>query len=137
MGKPDRERKPGIDLWEVMQAEETKSRAGDAMFKMKYKRVSDPSAHIYDNVMLAGGGWGIGKQKLAALGVANDFKGEIDPLDFVGKRVWISTGVSTWEGKDNLKPITEGLKMAGYQPEEMVPEGHTLPEPPKADEVPF
>lgn len=136
MNRPDRDLNPGVDLWEVMKSEATNSRAGDAMIRLKLFRVSDPAAHLFDNIMLAGGGWGIGKSKLVALGVSENFRGDLDPLDFVGRRVWVSTGVDSYEGKDRLKVMIDGLRYSGYQPADQVPPGCVAPEP-ESDRVPF
>ena len=96
--------------------------------------------HTHDRlagVMLAGGGWGIGKRKLAAL-LEPGFSGELDPLDLVGKRLWVSTGIETYEGKDRLKVMIDELKHAGYQREDDVPPGCVAPDDKAGyDEVPF
>lgn len=137
MTQPDRELTPGVDLWEIMECKEDKSRSGDKMLRMKFFRVRAPSDHMYDNIMLAGGGWGIGKAKLSTL-VASDFKGDLDPLDLVGKRVWISTGVETYQGKDRLKVMIDDLACKGYQPGEVAPDGCEAPAEPDDDsEIPF
>ncbi len=130
--KPDRVLNPGTDLWEVIEAKEGKSSKGDAMLKLKLARVSDPQDHLFENIMLAGAGWGIGKKKLGAL-VPAGFKGDLDPLDLIGRRLWVSTGVETFEGQDRLRVMINDLKYAGLQPAEMVPEGCSLP----ADTPPF
>ncbi len=128
MTRPDRDLTPGVDLWKIIKCEPVQSRAGDPMLKVKFARVSDPQEHIYDNIMLAGGGWGIGKQKLGALLEAN-FKGDLDPLDLVGKRLWLYTVVDTYKGKDNLKVGIEELRHAGYQRADDPPPGKDAPGP--------
>lgn len=139
MNRPDRDLSPGIDLWEVAKAEATTSAGQVPMLSVAFFRCSDPGQRMYDNVMLAGNGWGIGKSKLVALGVAADFKGKLDPLDFVGRRVWLSTGVDVYQGKARLKVLIADLKHSGYQPADMVPEGCTAPAVASddADSLPF
>lgn len=138
MTQPDRELTPGVDLWEIIQCSSKVSRKGDQMLALKLARVSDPGDHIYDNIMLAGTGWGIGKKKLGAL-VPKDFKGDIDPLDFLGVRLWVETVVSEYEGKERLQVNIGGLKHGGYQRAEDVPEGKELPEETAVDpdSIPF
>ncbi len=137
LNKPDRELKPGVDLWEIMKASVEKSRNGDDMIKLKMFRVRSPEDHLYDNIMLAGGGWGIGKKKLGAL-LKEGFNAELDPLDLIGKNIWVSLGIEAYKGKDRLKVLIDELKFAGFQPEDQVPAGCKAPEPtPSADEVPF
>ena len=131
--QPDRILTPGIDLWQIIDADEGKSGKGDAMLSIKLSRVSSPTDHLYDTIMLAGAGWGIGKKKLGAL-VDPGFKGDLDPLDLRGIRLWVSTGVETYNGRDRLKVLIGDLKCAGIQPASMVPPGCALPEEPV---VPF
>ena len=136
--KPDRELIPGVDLWEVIQCSHSRSQAGTDMLKLKFARVSNSSDHLFDNIMLDGGGWSIGKQKLAAL-VDPGFAGDIDPLDFVGRRLWLETGVQEYTKKDggkgqSLKVLIEGLKHAGYQREDDPPPGKSVPAKTDAEE---
>ena len=137
LSKPDEALKPGIDLWSILGCEEAKSRGGDQMLKIKFSRDSDPSCHLYDIIMLEGAGWGIGKQKLAAL-LGKGFSGELDTIDLLQKRIWVNVVVDTYDSKDRLKVGIEELAFAGYQPESQVPPGKTAPEPVAAvDSVPF
>lgn len=138
MGKSTgRELTPGIDLWEVMSMEAGKSQAGDAKLSAKFSRVANPSDHMYDTIMLAGGGWDIGKPKLVALGVPEDLDGDLDTLSLLGVRVWISTGIETYQGKDRMKVLIDDLSHKGYQPAAQVPPGCVMPEEPAQDEPPF
>lgn len=120
MNAPDRDMNPGVDLWRIESCVTARSSKGDAMLKLELARVSDPDSRIKDNIMLAGNGWGIGKQKLGAF-VAGDFSGDFDPLDLVGKRVWVETIIKDWtyDGKSGqrLEVDINGLKHGGYQVE--------------------
>lgn len=98
------------------------------MLALKLSRVSEPSDCMYDNIMLEGGGWPIGKQKLAAF-LDPGFKGDLDPISLVGVRVWAETGINEHKGKQRLAVIIEGLKHGGYQRAEDPPPGKSVPEP--------
>lgn len=134
--RPDRVLVPGIDLWEIKEAGSDKSSKGDAMLKLKLFRVSDPSDHIYDNVMLAGAGWPVGKKKLGAL-LPVGFNADVDPLLFIGRRLWVATGVEQYKGRDQLKVLIAELRCGGMQPAGEVPPGKALPVEPEADPTPF
>lgn len=133
MNEPIGDLKGGIDLWEVVKVEQKKSQKGDAMLTLDFARSRKQDDRARDNIMLAGDGKALGRQKLAAF-LGENFKGEFDPLDLMGKRVWLSTGVEVYKGRDQLKVLIADLKHAGMQPEKDVPPGCTLPE--KGD-IPF
>lgn len=126
MTQPDRKLVPGIDLWEIKEAADEKSSKGDGMLSLKLFRVSNPSDHIYDNIMLAGAGWPVGKKKLGAL-LPPNYKGNLDPLGLIGVRLWVSTGVEAYKGQDRLRVLIADLKFAGLQPAADVPPGCALP----------
>jgi len=132
MNRPDDSLAPGVDLWQIVSCTAKPSRGGDNMLALKFERV-DGGGNLFDNVMLGGGGWGIGKQKLAAL-VEPGFTGDLDPISLVGKRLWIETVVDNFEGRDRLKVNIKGLKHGGYQRADDVPPGCTMP---AVDEAPF
>ena len=137
MNKPDRELTPAVDLWEIVECVATRSAKGDEMLSVKFARVENTSDHMYDNVMLEGNGWGIGKQKLAAL-VGPTFAGDLDPLSLVGQRYWVETAVREYQGKSSLSVNIEGLKPAGLQRADDPPPGKTAPQPvPEHDDTPF
>lgn len=128
MNKPDRDLTPGVALWVVKECSAGTSRKGDRMLKLKLARVEDETSHMYDNAMLEGGGWGIGKKKLGAF-VPADFAGDFDPQSIVGERFWVCTTIRTYEGKDSLSVDHETLRHGGYQRADEVPPGCKLPEP--------
>jgi len=136
MTQPDRALVPGIDLWEIMKSEDEKSSKGDAMLSLKLFRVSNKADHIFDSVMLAGNGWSIGKKKLGAL-LPADFKGNLDPLNLVGVRLWVSTTIDSYNGKERLKVNISELKHGGFQKAADVPPGCALPEEPAVEPSPF
>lgn len=141
MTKSGRDLKPGVDLWRVEQCVARPSRNGDQMFEMKLARASNDQDTILDWIMLEGGGWEIGKEKLRAYGIGPDFKGELDALSFVGKRVWAATAISPYtdkEGKqrESLKVDINELKFNGLQPENDVPPGCSAPAA-EVDDTPF
>lgn len=138
MTQPDRTLTPGTDLWEIKEAKDETSSKGDAMINLKLFRVSNPSDHLYDIVMLAGAGWPVGKKKLGAL-IPPGFNGNLDLLTLIGRRLWVSTGVETYNGRDRLKVLIADLRHAGFQVAADVPPGRALPvDPvPGTDEVPF
>lgn len=128
---------PGVDLWEVVTAGEKKSKkSGDAMFEIELARSSKQTERIKEYIMLEGPGWHLGKMKLAAF-IGKDFKGQLDGLDLIGKRVWCRTRVDSYE--DSKGEMRESLKIAsdpkaatefdqcGIQHEADVPPGCTLP----------
>ena len=141
MNKEDPGLEPGVDLWRIIACTSGQSRAGDGMLKLKLARVSNLSNHMYDNIMLGGNGWGIGKAKLGVL-LESGFSGDVDPLDFVGTELWTETVAEEYEynGKSGkrLAVNINGLKHGGYQRREDVPPGKELPAA-KAEEedVPF
>lgn len=122
-----RELTPGVDLWEIVKCEAKQARSGAQMLKIEFSRVSRPADRVFDNVMLEGPGWPLGQQKLVALGVPMDFNDDLDPLQLLNKRVWLSTGIETYEGKNSLKVLINELKHAGMQAVDDVPPGCSLP----------
>lgn len=138
MTQPDRVLVPGVDLWEIKEAVDEKSAKGDPMIQIKLFRVSNPSDHLYDVIMLAGPGWPIGKKKLGALVEAN-FNGKLDLLDLLHRRLWVATEVQEYKGQPRLRVQIAStlLKHAGLQRAEDVPAGCALPEPPAEDPTPF
>lgn len=128
MNRPDESCKPGVDLWKIVECTEKYARSsGNKMLALKMHRASGEPGTVYDNIMLEGGGWGIGKAKLAAL-LPADFNDELDPLSFVGRKLWVETSVESTSGKDRLRVNIAGLKHNGFQAEEDVPPGHVAPE---------
>ena len=135
LNKADASLIAGIDAWEVIDCEVRYSKAGDQMLGMKFARISDRGDYMFDILMLEGPGWGLGKQKLAAL-LGDGFDGDIEVDEFRGKQVWIAAKVEEYNGKSSLKPDIRGsLKNAGMQAIEDVPPGCEAPEPPT--EAPF
>jgi hypothetical protein len=123
MSRPDRVLNPGVDLWEVYDAKEKRSSSQTLMFAMQYQRVGDRSDFLWDNIMLEGRGWGIGKKRLAALGIAPDHKGEIPAAQLMERRVYVATHVTSYNGSDRLSVNADALTHAGYQPESDPPSG--------------
>lgn len=131
----------GINLWEVRRCQADKSQSGDQKLVIEFASIGtqDP-VKLIDHLMLAGRGWGLGKEHLIALGVPAGFTGNLDPLDFIGRKVWLAThveerpGIAT-KGPNAGKPITyrnlkvdiNALKHKGYQAEADVPAGVTVP----------
>ena len=128
MTRPDREMPTGTNLWRLVNVQTKTSGKGHAMLAVKFEPADGSAAHLYDNIMLQGGGWAIGKPKLVALGVPADFQGDLDPQKLVGRRVWIDTFVQNHNGRDGLKVNIQELSHAGYQPEDTPPKGVTVPE---------
>lgn len=137
----------GTNLWTVRESrvEQSKS-SGENMLVLKLKC---GNAELTDRAMLGGGGWGIGKRKLIALGLAPTFSGPLDPIQFIGTKVWCATKEEEYQGIDrktgkvrtfkSLKVDVDQLTHAGYQPEADVPAGCTAPVEgwPQGDSVPF
>lgn len=118
---------PGIDLWEVVESRYTRGKdgTGEPRFALKFQRVSNRADELFDNLMMGGAGKRIGAAKLAVF-VGEHFKGEVDPISFVGRRVWIETTIEQYNGEPQLKVNIGGLKHKGYQREEDVPPGKDL-----------
>ena len=125
----------GTHLWEVRGAKIEKSqKSGEPMLVLKLKC---GEIELTDRAMLGGGGWGIGKAKLIALGMSPTFKGSLDPLDFIGRKVWIATVKGQFEGLDKktgakktiykMEVDIDQLANAGYQEHEKIPEGAVVP----------
>ena len=125
----------GTNLWEVRGAKiERSQKSGENMLVLKLKCGEHD---LTDRAMLGGGGWGIGKNKLLALGMAPDFKGSLDALDFIGKKVWIATVEGSFEGIDKktgakrtykkMEVDIDQLERNGYQAADRVPAGAVAP----------
>lgn len=132
----------GINLWRLVECKpDTAKTSGSPMLVLKLRA---GSSEITDRVMLAGGGWKLGRRKLMALGVAENHKGAIDPLSFLNKLLWVATIVkpNTYikDGEtktvDRLEVDINQLKYAGLQPANDPPPGFTAP-PADVDETPF
>jgi len=142
MTKTGRDLSPGTDLWRVDQCAYRTSRKGDGMLEVKLQRVSNDADSILDWIMLEGGGWDIGKSKLIAFGVGSDYKGDLDPLSFVGRRLWVATTINSYQDKDgnpreSLRVDINELAHSGYQAEDDVPTGCTPPAAAPDDDTPF
>lgn len=135
MTRPDADLTAGIDLWQVRDAKEKTSQKGAPMLALQFVRCSG-GATLYDNILLDGGGWPIGKRKLTALGLSPTHRGDIEPAAFLEKRVWLATMLKTYNGRDSLVVDIGQLKFAGYQPEGDPPPGRTVPVQEDLD-VPF
>lgn len=128
----------GVNLWEVFGAIEKKSSKGDDMFVVTF---ICGSTKMQDNIMLSGPAWPrMGRPKLFALGVRPDHTGNLDPLDLIGRKVWLATVVEQKpytdpktgelrEGQPRLVVDIKQLSHAGYQFEGNPPAGATLPDP--------
>jgi len=81
---------PGIYLAEVVGCEERTSRKGDGMLNVEWLHLasSPPKRLCYDNLMLQGGGAGIGTKKLQALGFSKE-KPPTSAAALIGKRAWV------------------------------------------------
>jgi hypothetical protein len=125
----------GVHLWDVTAAFEKPSSKGAPMLVLELRC---GEVKLTDYLMLSGYGWTFTKNKLRALDVPHDYSGEIDPVKFINKRVWVATHVSEREGVDrktgekrkfrNLAVDTEQLRFSGYNHESDVPAGCTMPE---------
>lgn len=127
MTQPDRDMTPGVDLWEVKTGVSKTSTNNTPMLSLEFKRVVGQGL-LYDNVMLGGGGWGIGKAKLTALGIPKTFSGDLNVTMLVGKRVYIATVVGEYTDKkgqqrSKLEVDINELEHAGYQSESKPPPG--------------
>lgn len=128
--EPESELLVGTHLWMVSSVQLGESKTKSRMLTVKFKC---GTCELTDRIMLSGPGWGIGKQKLAAFGVAPDFKGTVDPSAWIGTCVWVATVRGTFEGVDRKtdKPRTyerlevdiSQLANAGLQRESDVPPG--------------
>lgn len=137
MTQPDQNLVPGVFLVFVKAATVKKSKSGDDMIGLELGGVERPATRLYDNIMLAGGGWPMGKQKLTALGLGEDFTGDFDVANLNGRRVWVATKIETYKGKDKLSIDIQQLKYAGMQPEDDVPGGCVAPEKYTDEATPF
>jgi hypothetical protein len=123
----------GTHLWRIASAAPERSRGGDRMLVLKLTctRPGHADAKLTDRLMFEGRGWGIARGKLMALGIGVDFKGKLDPLSLVDRRVWVATVERSYSyekdgekrtGKDCSVDINQ-LKHNGYQAEQDVPPG--------------
>lgn len=139
----------GIHLWEVRACKDARSQSGELKLQIELQAVGTETK-LTDHIMLEGKGWGIGKAHLIALGIDPTADADIDPLDFIGKRVWIATHVEEKEalatrganaGKmmvfKNLRVDLKQLDSLGYQHESKVPNGNVPGMGSGDDETPF
>lgn len=123
MNRPDRAFKTGVNRWRVYDAKETETKARDAtMLELTYECVSDPSADRFmDRIVFKPSAWAIAKRRLTALGVPEDFSGEIPAASLIGRQVDICTEVdseSEYAKKfgDQLRVAAGELTHKGYRP---------------------
>ena len=114
-------REPGAYLAEVEDVEERMSKAGDPFFSLKLRAVGDGTFLCFDVLMLGGKGWGMGRAKLVALGVPDNYEGDLTPGMLIGKRVMAHTTIETYQGKDRVKVNSNaghycGFDVAGASP---------------------
>lgn len=132
----------GVNLWTVTSCQLTRANtSGENMLKVE---LACGEAKLKDNIMLGGGGWGMGRRKLIALGMPETGKFTIDPPAFVGTKVWCATKMepNTWTDKktgeerkgERLVVDIKALTHSGYQHKDKVPPGATVP---ADDECPF
>lgn len=113
----------GTYLGNVSKAEEFTSRSGHPGLKLEFGCVHEGATFtVRDTIMLGGGGWGMGRARLTALGVPEDFTGNLDPLDLVGRQVYIHLTHEEYTGRGgetrkNLKPNPGKGSHSGYSPE--------------------
>lgn len=137
---------PGVYLAEVANAEEKRSKSGDAYFNLRLDSSSldgETRCLCYDIVMCQGKGAGIGLAKLKALGF-DSTRDAIEPSDLKGRRVWVNVDWDEYEGKKRLKIVTEFNPFeCGMWAENDPPEGATssvfepTAEPVNVDDTPF
>lgn len=124
---------PGVHLAYVETAEVKHSSNGDWAIVVTLKRSDDGAQITRDWIMLEGPGWGMGKEKLTALGVPRNFEGDFDAGSLAGKRVWVAVETREYTKKDGtigqgLSVDIKQLKYNGYQPMDDPPPGCTVPE---------
>lgn len=133
LNAPDPSLEAGVDVWQVDAVKKDVSKSSGApMLVMTLSRVRRSTDKIIDRIMLAGNGYDMGRQKLAAF-LAPGYKGQLRPSDLVNVRVWANTEVSEYQGRSKLevKP-KDGFPNAGYLPWDKdgpVPPGGVQPEP--------
>lgn len=98
---------PGAYLVSIKSAKETTSGPnskvpGSPMFEVVLRGVEDDFT-VFDSLSLTGGGWGIAKAKLKALGVLGQGTGELAADALVGRRAWISVIHETYKGKTKMR----------------------------------
>lgn len=85
-----------------------KSPSGEDYFSVKLILPDSAGEYLcHDNLMLGGGGATMGIAKLKTLGFFRRGEEEdIEPHQLVGKRVWVTVGNETYDGKTRLKVIS-------------------------------
>lgn len=136
--------KPGLYRAEVAQAVDKSSAKGDPMFNIALKAIDFPGVNgflCFDNVMLAGPGWGIGKSKLQVLrpNLPADFKGELSPSELLGRRCIVRVIYQkNQNGEDRLAvDIRAPASHCGYYDEVASPPEPLVTPVAPADETPF
>jgi hypothetical protein len=120
----------GINLWEVRDAKLERAASGARGWMLSYT-LKFRDAELKDRAQLEGNGWYFGRPKLLAMGLPLAFDGDIDPLDFIGKKVWLATigkkDISTKTGKPTEYTIVDETQLdRGYQHADRVPDGATV-----------
>ena len=124
--------KPGVYLAAVKDATEKTSKNGDPYFSLLLQATDFGKKLCHDTLMLAGGGWGIGKAKLSVLGFKDE--PEINAYDLVGRTCYVAVKEGEYNGQKKLEVDIRRGK-GGYF--ELAPDGVLTPAPPTAEETPF
>ena len=118
--------KPGRYLVEVDDAIEKESKKGDPMILLSLKAIKTGKFCAYDNIMLDGGGAGIGKAKLSGFGIAVKNGDEVTAKKLIGKRALAHLKEEVYEGKTKLAVDIEQGEHCGYDIEGAPIEGEPV-----------
>ncbi len=134
--KPDHQ--PGIYHARARDVEDTKSAAGNRMFKIIYENIEDKTFLVVDYIVYRGKAWQyFGQKKAIQLGFGESDL-NIDAEDIEGRSVFLHLVNETYEGVTRLKvcdEADEGGWSKGYA--NRLPAGSTLgPIDPKIESSP-
>lgn len=127
----------GINLWTIRSITSGQTGNGDPKLIIKF---AHGASEIQDHLALAGGGSNITREKLIALGVPPTGKFTLDPVAYIGVRVWLATFADEYVDKHGKPRVGTKVDIAqlahnGYQAESDVPPGCSVPA--DVDDQPF
>lgn len=126
---PDGKLTPGRYKYKIREAKEKFSKGNAPMIALTLDAVGFGKKLCYDNIMLGGDGWGIGKAKLQGLGIGENMK-QLDALSLIGSGGYVAVKSKEYNGKTSLEvDISQGS--GGYWDIDQNP-GSVI-EPPEAD----
>lgn len=111
----------GVHLWYVTTCYPEKAKSsGEQMLVLK---MHSDGVELVSRIMLTGNGARLGFQQLRAFGLT----GKFDHTQLIGRRVWVATKQSEYNGQERMEVDISQLACKGYQAEDAAPVGSLNP----------